>query len=1074
MSALTTFVCRSMDSSLRRTLSLFLTEVAPLTFCGMMNAKVRTELWDRLVDRIDVNEITCIYPDSSQESGFGILSNNGSKHYIDDSDGLIVGVRRNHENDVWERILGKSIPREYPLVRHLLDTSAIMEVLISEMFSEQQIATIESGFTFDGDFLGTAEDRRDLLIKFMVYAAGMHDIGKAVPHWQMRTLRLDDNHPSLSSTAGKQILYMPDKRSELADHAINSQLFFHTEQSIVPFSEDSHEGVTKALRHITAGHHGVFRSHSELTGFSGTYESYAKSDIGLKWTESQQRIEQCIMETAGIESKDLLSIHSVSQQSVILITGAVILADWMASTNSFIDDIDEVYAEYSQHYADSQTRAKALVSEHGLAKPKWRGGLSWGKIFPDFATPNPLQKSLVDKLEKSNHDKGIMLISAPMGSGKTEASLYAASMFAQRRSGSGFWINLPTKVTSDAMFLRATEIASQVFEGEEHSVALMHSDSAISTAIESSAIRPLNKTFYDGSTPDNISEHEQKDAGSGRETDIFISEYMLEKRVGGMASISVGTVDQALKSALPMKHNALRWLAMSGKTVILDEVHDYDPYTFSLIRKMVKWCGAFDIPVIAMSATLSGKSQRALLADYYESSTSRPKSLKKLVASVVPEQGLASPSWVYMPSNKEILESGEILGDDYTHYQTTVHKTSSFLSATDKLVRDGVSNNGAILCVCNTVKQAAALYDRLSHVSLGVEIDLLHARMPQEQRQAVVRRILDKTGKPNTQDLNTSRSPYILVTTQVVQQSMDIDFDVLITPLSPLPEILQRVGRVYRHEQGDRRAEFYRGSPQVHILVEDGIAGYRHASHQLPNLDASNASLVPYNHTMERDALNLSWGSLSALETLHRYLDFEYGVPISWDAKGSIHEVFGVYSELEQTALVGDGNPILRQALADGQDEILDKERSAEKVEISDPDEDEDTSWTINETTSTQTERSNSGLFTRIMPESFTVLPLWGSAEEGYFLDRDSSIPVPEAKGKRSIAGRRLVGLKAISVPANTFKAITEHGSIDLPDLLPDHIVAIRGSDVDKAGFSCGTVRGMVELDVNEGRYVWL
>lgn len=1060
MSALTTIVCRSINPSLRRTLSLFLTEIAPLTFCGTMNRRVRESLWERLGDNVDVHEITCVYPDPSTEHGFGLLSNKMSDQYVNEIDGLIVGVRRRRTVKAWEQVLGKTIPKPYSLIRHLLDTAAVADVLMKEVLCEQQMNAIAAGISF------TDTEALDVQTRSLIsYLAGMHDIGKSSPYWQQKTLRMTASPlPGKISPTPPLGFPLPPEDVDLADHGRNGQHFFEHGFSVVPFADKSQY----AIRRVVGGHHGVFVSDDDLAKKSFTY---AKAMRDSPWMDSQQKIEKEVLRVLGIDVEALASIDSISRPSTHLLTGVVILADWIASQNSFIEDVDLENLDYDLHYQNSRDRAHRFVIQNGLHKAAWKRDLSWASIFPDFTSPNPFQRSLVDAFEHSDHSGGILLLSAPMGSGKTEASLYVGALMSQRSGGSGLWLNLPTKVTSNAMFVRASEIADLLFEGEQHSVALMHSDAAFATAVEGISRRG-QKSFYSSTSPQaQISESDGGCVEGGAESNLFISEYLLEKRIGGMANVAVGTIDQAIKASLRLKHNSLRWLAISGKTIILDEVHDYDAYTFALIRKFVQWCGIYGVPVIAMSATLSGQSQRELISCYHEATLSDSDDRDRLeqnVESGIETGGIPSPGWVYAPRGTEIIKSPSIPAEDYTPYQTTLHRTPSFLQVVNSILSEEIPHGGTILCVCNTVKQSVGVYRDLQHSYGGhVEVVLLHSRMTVKRRQEIVSELLGVTGKPGA---SVKRKPYVLISTQVVQQSMDIDFDVLITPLSPLAEIFQRIGRIYRHNQGELRVERYRDAPQVHIVVEEGVADKKY------DLDGNrtNASLVPYNDsfTTGSSEADLSWGCLSALEVIIKRNEWKgYGVPFFWDAKGEIHNAFTKYSNLikeykQRKNLPGDAG-VMQKALRNSLNQEGQLKQKGKDLSICAPEEGE---MTLPDLTSFVTERSPHRPATREINETVSVLLVWYGAQGDSYMDPDLTTPVP---AQISLESMRSMGERVISVPVGVFRELQEVPGAVFESPVK-HVQCVAYESLAEAGLEFTRESGLVHVVVEDPRYTWL
>lgn len=1033
-----------------------------------------------------------------------------------------------HEIAPWESILGKTLPKEYPLVRHLLDTSAVIDAMWSSMLSNQQKDAIVRGMGFqDGVALSSQVDvARDVAR----YLGGMHDMGKAVSHWQRKTLRLPVRHASLLDTNGDVVLPMPDLEISLADHSLNSQYYFRLGHSVVFTDETSatHSSLLRSVRNIVAGHHGVFRN--SLDDSMHSYSAYLQDpDQGLPWLEAQRDIERHVLSTLDITPERILQCVSMNDEAAFLLTGLVIFADWVASTASFIEDVDIENRDYAHHYRDSVARTHALIERNGIEKPVWTEGLSWETMFPQFSSPNDLQSSVIRLFEDNPaHGNGMLLISAPMGSGKTEASLYASSMLSQRSGGSGLWVTLPTKATSDAIFERATDIANRVFEGDEHTVALMHSDASISAAIEKVGFTSVqqdscanpNKKFAINPTEivPNVDEGGYGQGENG-DTTLFISEFLLEKRVGGMANIAVGTIDQALKAALKLKHNALRWLTLSGKSIILDEIHDYDQFTFTIIKRFIRWCGTFHIPLVAMSATLSVASQKEIVSEYCQGmGITKRDDIDLIVSRAIPEDNLApgefpgitSPGWSYInnavPADRRritIADVDEIVTRSpvmcpapSTPYDTTIHSSASYSQSVLDITAEVMDKKGMALCVCNTVTQSVGVYNMLKkNLDPSIDLRLLHSRMPQERKQEIITELLDKTGKPNDGNRDKMRKPYILVATQIVQQSMDIDFDVLVTPLAPLPELFQRIGRVYRHEQGDRRAVAYRDNPQVHIVVEEGVASWLTTGVVRNTADATN-SVIPYCALgKDRDVVSLSWGCLSALEVLNRELHFDYGkTSFQWDAKGRIHACFAEYSTLwEEARLVTDGSDTKMLTLHEAFKErsVLDgsKEDSASLSIIAEPPRPPSVSpfgkrragtWMMSEVTSRVTETSKNSPATRDIQESAVVLPVYGDVETGYFLDEEHTERLENCNGKGNIKALRAVGSKVISVPERTRQILAQNADKreveHIERLLPRQVFPVLSENIQKLGYTNISEYGMLkpEMDNNTLFATWL
>lgn len=1028
--SLVTIVCRSIDPPLRRVLAQYLIEIAPLTFCGRVNARVREALWHELSPM--GHEMTMMYSSPSNEQGMEVITNSQSEGYVTDAEGLTLGVRRYGHIPQFRRILGKTLPREYPLVCHLLDTAAVASVVWDKVMSPQQRKTIASGLGLEGTSIAK---------QVVLFAAGMHDIGKANPHWQRRTLKTPSNHDSLLDEVTGEYLWLPENEfvEAGAEHQHNGAVFFSPYNGEIGTRLRSRP-LRDVLSQCTQAHHGVFESliPGEVLRRKVQFTSPES------WREMQKEIEVVILDTLEISAESLESVTRWNEPALVLIAGIVVLADWIASREGFIQNL-ESFDLPAAHYQKSLHIAHQFVAHFGLDKHPWKENLSWETMFPGFTTPNALQASIIDAIEsKKVAGTGLMMLSAPMGAGKTETSLYAAAMLGKQVGANGIWVNLPTQTTSDAMFKRAVEVAPRIFDGNEHSVSLLHANSSISQAIEGFSKKG-------GFVAENaISKNEQVETEQGCEnnSNLFISQFLVEKRLGGLSHISVGTVDQMLRATLRLKHNQLRWLGVTGNVVLIDEIHDFDAYTFGLIRKHIAWCGAYGIPVIAISATLSGESQRELVRAYWGQADISPRRLQGYLESI-PDAGIPSPAWFFASDTpSEIVHSAPIPSPVYPHYIFNQSSPDSFIQGVEEIVRS--NPKAQKLVVCNTVSQAVETYEELQ--SRGEDVLLLHSRMSQARKMEIISRMLDKSGKPRVN--SPPRVPYTLVSTQIVQQSMDIDFDVLVTPLCPLNDLLQRVGRVHRHEQRGLRAEAYENAPQVHVLLPPSL------------VQSLNEGVVPNSRTLNGLLPYSPWSMLSTLEILNRISNGES--KFVWDAKGSMTETFEAYANLLSEVKAGVSAGVLIASFSEekGKVQFLEQSSANEVISIIPP----NSGSGLKGLTSTFTAQSKSkhAPATRLIEESLNVLLLWKRGEHWYVNPQKTK----RIETVRTIENMRLVGMHTISVPGYygnyELQPLLHEGSLSA---LPEHIMAVDAEKIPaELGFSEET--GLIKVE--PGKSTWL
>ena len=443
------------------------------------------------------------------------------------------------------------------------------------------------------------------------------------------------------------------------------------------------------------------------------------------------------------------------------VAGLITVADWIGS--------DETH--FSQHARwDMLERRKR--AQTALASINWRSVRArqlngFGDLFPEIPQANSLQTTSLQVVR----EPGTYIIEGPMGCGKTEAALAAAYQLIEAGKSTGLYFALPTQVTSNRIHLRVQPFVERIVT-DPAEVRLAHSASWL--------VEPeLPPKLYPASPDAEASEHVR----AGR------SWFASAKRAL-LAPFGVGTVDQALLGIVAAKHFFVRQFGLAGKVVILDEVHSYDLYTGTLIGALVNRLRELECTVIILSATLTESRRRELLGltDHQPVSTEYP-----LVSGVV------GPSFEEQmceaPPSKTIQ----------------IRSVSGALLVEEAI--DHARRGECVLWIRNTVDEAQQTYRALQSANFqsGPSIALLHSRFPFFRREQLEEEWLIRLGKDST----NRPIGCVLVSTQVVEQSVDIDADMLITDLAPTDMLLQRLGRLWRHDRLNRPCP----QPEVWIQV---------------------------------------------------------------------------------------------------------------------------------------------------------------------------------------------------------------------------------------------------------------
>lgn len=717
-----------------------------------------------------------------------------------------------------------------PLAAHMADSGEVAELVWENYLSIRQRQLLTEPL-LQSKSIEKPSQKALTLVKLIV---GAHDIGKCSPMFLIQNTELYERVLRHSLTRYERV----DELRGVSPHSWIGEIAFEKwlEARWNPGSlpKKYFSATAKQLGSIIGAHHGrpvSLRRHDDMAdpnlplSVNGdrTWRQTRREllDWWMNWTDGQEVIDQC----QGL-------IFPTSWQS--LVAGITVMADWIASNQDLFPlvDWDDLYPERLLSPERHRQRTENAWSKLHLP-PSWQPEIL--SQDPDQllqtlfslgsdAHARPAQVAAVKAAEKMSVP-GMMIIEEVMGAGKTEAALMAATILAKRAGTSGVLVALPTRATTDAMFTRVVEWAESSAKSG-FSLKLQHGNAALNSAykkIQYGRIASAGNAVYPGNSSamgiDEESYHSRQPA---------VVHRWFNKKAALLASVVVCTVDHLLFSALQIKHVSLRHLGISDKVVIIDEVHSYDVYTSQFLKRTVQWLGAFGVPVIALSATLTRRAREELFAAYKKGHELKQAAQEK-------DKGLDPfDDSVFAAMRKPQLAGGKKVSaptqdsksDADSASQKIIYPALSYSDAQGVKVRPlpvlatkkievehweddtglltdlekRLENGGCALVVRNTVANAQRTYEALRGV-FGEDVRLVHSRFTQQDRQDNDEWLVRTFGKPGK-----SRRPKraIVVGTQVVEQSLDIDFDVLYSDLAPIDLVFQRMGRVHRHERGGR------------------------------------------------------------------------------------------------------------------------------------------------------------------------------------------------------------------------------------------------------------------------------
>lgn len=472
----------------------------------------------------------------------------------------------------------------------------------------------------------------------------------------------------------------------------------------------------------------------------------------------------------------------------MVLTGVVIVADWIASNI----DLFPMAVDPDQRGRE----ARAVVDLH--LTPPWRAAppreqdadATYRARFdwPDGATARPMQRVVLDAV-RALDGPGLLCVEAPMGQGKTEAALLAAELLAAATGKGGLVFAAPTMATSDALFTRVGDWArSATGEDAVVSMYLAHSKNTLNTRFtrmpRDRGVRDVDET-----------------AGTSTAGAVVAHQWLYGRKKGILSSFVVGTVDQVLLMALQSKHVMLRHLGLGDKVVVIDEVHAYDLYMSSYLERALEWLAAYGAPVVLLSATLPEATRTRLVAAYRRGlGAEQPRRRRR--AQPAPEVP-AEPDLTYplittaSRAGTRRWEAPGIVSPRSVALEEITDDDAALLTTLAPVLAEG----GCAVVLCNTVARAQHAYELL-RAEAGEDTVLLHARFVAADRVAAESRLMAELG-PDAHRGGGRPERRIVVATQVVEQSLDLDFDLMITDFAPVDLLLQRAGRLHRHDRPD-------------------------------------------------------------------------------------------------------------------------------------------------------------------------------------------------------------------------------------------------------------------------------
>lgn len=683
----------------------------------------------------------------------------------------------------------------HPAIFHMVDVGNAAKLLLQSPASSRWRTVLS-------DVLGIPQHD---LVRWLPWIVALHDIGKISVSFQGQVDSQKQRLLSEGFTFGDGVRHLNVYHDLVSQHFVTHVL--PTTKVNLPKSW------VKCVAEAVGGHHGQFQ---QLDAILDTRDRLAAFEPG-EWSVLRVETFNFLYDYFCGRDIDLPENPTNISASVAMLCGFTILCDWLGSDSRYFPPRPEsTLPEYCTY---SENQAHTALTDAGFFQPVLSSAsVHASQLFRDLGPLRPLQNAIDEIPDDILASRCLAIIEAPTGEGKTEAALALARRIAQLHGTDELYYALPTMATSNQMFMRLqTHLRDRL--GLSINAKLVHGQAFL---IEDGLhIEPLAN-------------------GANQNMQASV-EWFSSKKRALLAPFGVGTIDQAELAALNVRHGMLRLAGLAGKVVIVDEVHAYDTYITTIVSRLLGWLRELGCSVILLSATLPLSRRRQLLSAYginIGSSHAISDAYPCVIVGSIPSEHEptlyeCSPA-AWQPNRQLEVQQLRMEEDD--------------VPAKGQWLLQQVQDGGCVCWINNTVDRAQRIYEwLLANRPAGIDLNLLHSQFPLLVRQAREELLAGKYGR------NGSR-PYkgIVVGTQVLEQSLDIDFDVMATDLAPIDLLLQRAGRMHRHNR---------------IRPPHHSAARLYVNTMLDTADDSR-SLKPDSYIYDEYLLRLTWGVIREREIL--------------------------------------------------------------------------------------------------------------------------------------------------------------------------------------------------------------
>jgi CRISPR-associated endonuclease/helicase Cas3 len=599
------------------------------------------------------------------------------------------------------------------------------------------------------------------LVPFLVWLAAIHDIGKFAWAFQWKMPELCGGQQPPAAYSNLQ-----------ARHDADGRLLWETWLGRATLVERICRGASArslgVLIDASVCHHGepALRSGTSL-----------KHDFGPGAGDAEV-CRDALLELLLPHPVDTRLTPQQAKDASHWVAGLVTVADWLGSSQRWFPyaSPDLSMGEYWQRTRENAERA---VHEAGLVAPRSSVSGGFERLTGKTGSPTPLQAWALNTPLPPG--PVLFILEDVTGAGKTEAAHILVHRLMADGRASGAWWAMPTMATANAMYARQAKMLAGLFDTADDvrpSLALSHGQARLHEGFRASRADWTTDEPKLGEQADGLT--------ASAACAAFLAD---DRRLSLLADVGAGTIDQAVLAVLPSRFNTVRLLGLAEKVLVVDEVHAHDPYVTEELLRLLEFHRAQGGSAILLSATLTNRQREKLIRAWRG-----PESEDEIDGWNANEARYPLAT----VTNRESVKAEAIAPAPWSHRSTPVERIETPEAVLERL-RITLEAGGCAAWVRNTVDDVLAAADMARAHELKAVV--FHARFAQWDRQRIEEEVMCRFGPRSTRE---DRRGGLVIASQVIEQSLDLDFDQLASDLAPIDLLLQRAGRMRRHQRQDR------------------------------------------------------------------------------------------------------------------------------------------------------------------------------------------------------------------------------------------------------------------------------